>query len=51
MNFTVLDVNPGQESREADAYISAYAKGGKVEAEFANQAQALDRAFDLCPEG
>lgn len=51
VNFTVLDVNPGQESREADAYISAYAKGGKVEAEFANQAQALDRAFDLCPEG
>ena len=51
VNFTVLDVNPGQEQREADAYISAYAKGGKVEAEFANQAQALDRAFDLCPEG
>ena len=51
VNFTVLDVNPGQESREADAYISAYAKGGKVEAEFTNQAQALDRAFDLCPEG
>ena len=51
VNFTVLDVNPGQETREAEAYISAYAKGGKVEAEFANQAQALDRAFDLCPEG
>jgi hypothetical protein len=51
INFTVLDVNAGQEKREADAYIAAYAPGGKIEAEFANQTQALDKAFDLCPEG
>lgn len=50
-NFTVLDVNAGQEKREAEAYIAAYAPGGKIEAEFANQTQALDKAFDLCPEG
>jgi hypothetical protein len=51
VNYTVLDVNAGQETREADAYIAAYAKGGKVEAQFANQAEALDKAFGLCPEG
>jgi Mannosyl-glycoprotein endo-beta-N-acetylglucosaminidase len=51
INFTVLDVNVGQEKREADAYIAAYAPGGKIEAEFANQTLALDKAFDLCPEG
>jgi hypothetical protein len=50
-NFTVLDVNEGAEKREADAYIAAYAKGGQTVAEFANQAQALDKAFELCPEG
>jgi hypothetical protein len=51
VNYTVLDVNAGQETREADAYIAAYAKGGKVEAQFASQAEALDKAFGLCPEG
>jgi hypothetical protein len=50
-NFTVLDVNEGAEKREAEAYISAYAKGGQAVAEFPNQAQALDKAFELCPEG
>ncbi|CAN0505553.1 unnamed protein product, partial [Phaeothamnion confervicola] len=28
-NFTVLDVNEGQEAREVEAYIAAYAKGGQ----------------------
>lgn len=50
-NYTVLDVNEGTEKREADAYISAYAKGGEAVGEFANQTQALDKAFELCPEG
>ncbi len=50
-NYTVLDVNEGTEKREADAYISAYAKGGESVGEFANQTQALDKAFELCPEG
>ncbi len=50
-NYTVLDVNEGAEKREADAYIQAYAKGGEAVAEFGNQTQALDKAFDLCPEG
>ncbi len=50
-NYTVLDVNEGQEQREADAYIAAYAKGGEIAAEFPGQAQALDKAFELCPEG
>jgi len=51
INYTVLDVNEGSEKREAEAYIAAYAKGGVVAHEFASQAQALDKAFDLCPEG
>jgi len=50
-NFTVLDVNEGQEGREIDAYIAAYARGGQKLGEFANQNAALDKAFQLCPEG
>lgn len=50
-NFTVLDVNEGSASREVEAYIAAYAKGGETVAEFANPEQALDKAFELCPEG
>jgi hypothetical protein len=49
-NYTVLDVNEGSEKREADAYIAAYAKGGETVAEFANPSQALDKAFELCPD-
>jgi hypothetical protein len=51
VNYTVLDVNEGVEKREADAYIAAYAKGGAVAGEFTSQTQALDKAFELCPEG
>ncbi len=51
VNYTVLDVNEGVEKREAEAYIQAYAKGGESVAEFGSQNQALDKAFDLCPEG
>lgn len=50
-NYTVLDVNEGAEKREAEAYISAYAKGGQTVAEFPSPNQALDKAFELCPEG
>ena len=50
-NYTVLDVNEGAEKREADAYIKAYAKGGELVLEFPNQTAALDKAFELCPEG
>lgn len=50
-NYTVLDVNDGAEKREADAYIAAYAKGGATVGEFASSAQALEKAFELCPEG
>jgi len=50
-NYTVLDVNEGAEKREADAYINAYAKGGEPVGEFASQSQALEKAFELCPEG
>jgi len=51
VNITVLDVNAGSETREAEAFIAAYAKNGTIAGEYASQAQALDRAFELCPEG
>ncbi len=51
VNFTVLDVNEGQETREIDAYIAAYAKGGQKVGEFSSANAALDKAFQLCPEG
>ncbi len=51
VNYTVLDVNESSEKREVDAYIAAYAKGGQRVAAFPNQTQALDKAFELCPEG
>lgn len=50
-NYTVLDVNEGAEKREADAYINAYAKGGQQVGEFSSPSQALEKAFELCPEG
>ncbi len=49
-NYTVLDVNEGNEKGEAETYIAAYAKGGQKIAVFANQTQALKRAFQLCPD-
>jgi hypothetical protein len=51
VNYTVLDVNEGAEKREADAFISAYAKEGAIAGEYGSQALALDKAFELCPEG
>lgn len=50
-NYTVLDVNEGAEKREADAYINAYAKGGTQVGEFSSPSLALEKAFELCPEG
>jgi hypothetical protein len=50
INYTVLDVNEGAEQREAEAYIQAYAPGGKTVGEFKTPTAALDKAFELCPE-
>lgn len=50
-NYTVLDVNEASKAREVAAYIAAYAKGGKQIGAFSNQTRALDKAFQLCPEG
>lgn len=50
-NYTVLDVNDGAEKREADAYIAAYAKGGETVGDPQSQDKALEKAFELCPEG
>jgi hypothetical protein len=51
VNYTVLDVNDTTEKREVDAYISAYAKGGEKVGVYPTQTKALDKAFELCPEG
>lgn len=51
VNYTVLKVNDGREKREADAYILAYANGGTLLNEYSNPNQALEKAFELCPEG
>lgn len=51
VNYTVLDVHKGSETRELDAYIAAYAKGGENVGEFSSQTKALSKAFELCPEG
>lgn len=50
-NYTVLDVNDGSESRETEAYIGAYAKGGETIGDAQPQDKALEKAFELCPEG
>jgi hypothetical protein len=51
VNYTVLDVTETNEKREVDAYIAAYAKGGERVGSFATQSKALNKAFELCPEG
>jgi hypothetical protein len=50
-NYTVLDVTDANENREVDAYIAAYANGGEKVGSFATQTKALNKAFELCPEG
>jgi hypothetical protein len=50
VDYTVLDVNEGAEKREAEAYIAAYAKSGEIAGEYQSQTQALEKAFELCPE-
>ena len=50
-NYTVLDVNAGKEKKEMEAYIAAYAKGGKSVGEYPSPQTALNKAFELCPEG
>ena len=51
VNYTVLDVTETNEKREVDAYIAAYAKGGEKVGSFPTQNKALNKAFELCPEG
>jgi hypothetical protein len=51
VNYTVLDVTEANEKREIDAYIAAYAKGGERVGSFPTQTKALNKAFELCPEG
>jgi hypothetical protein len=49
-NYTVLDVNPGREKAETEAYIAAYAKGGSRIGNYPTTNEALHKAFKLCPK-
>jgi hypothetical protein len=49
-HFTALQVNAGREQEETKAYIAAYARGGRTIGEFTDAAQAINKAFELCPK-
>ena len=49
VNYTVLDVNEGAEKREADAFISAYAKEGAIAGEFGSQAAGARQGLRALP--
>jgi Caspase domain len=49
VNYTVLDVDDGAETREVEAFIQAYAKDGAVVGVFGSHSQAMDKAWELCP--
>jgi len=51
INYTVLEVTAANAAQELQSYIKLYAQGGSRIAEFPDQAKALDKAFELCPEG
>ena len=51
VNYTVLDVNEGAEKREADAFIAAYAKDGKIAGEFGNQIAGARQGLRALPRG
>lgn len=51
VHYTALEVQKGQETAQADAYIARYAPGGKPIAQFDDHSSALSRAFELCPTG
>ncbi len=49
VNYTVLQVEEGQEQPQADAFIRAHMPNGRTIARFASRDGALARAFELCP--
>jgi hypothetical protein len=49
VNYTVLQVEEGQEQRQADAFIRTHMPNGRTIARFASRDSALARAFELCP--
>ena len=49
VNYTVLQVEPDLEHRQAEAFIRLHAPNGKTIARYPSPAQALERAFELCP--
>ncbi len=51
VNYTVLDVNEGSETREAEAFIAAYAKDGKIAGEYNSQAHGARQGLRALPGG
>ena len=50
VNYTVLQVEEGQEQPQADAFIRAHMPNGRTIARFATPEPAFMRAFELCPD-
>jgi hypothetical protein len=48
-NYTVLQVDAGQEEPQADAFIKAHARDGQTLERFPSRDAAFARAFELCP--
>lgn len=48
-NYTVLQVDAGQEEPQAEAFIKAHARDGQTLERFPSRDAAFARAFELCP--
>ena len=49
INYTVLQVEAGQEQPQTDAFIQTHARNGQTIARYASREEAFARAFELCP--
>jgi hypothetical protein len=49
VNYTVLQVDENLEQSQTDAFIRTHMPNGKTIARYTSRANALARAFELCP--
>ena len=49
VHYTALEVHDGMETAQADAFIKAWAQGGKPIGEYGSHTEALAQAYQLCP--
>lgn len=48
-NYTVLQVDAGEEAVQADAFMRLHAEGGEMLGRYGSREEAIARAFELCP--